>query len=431
MKVIEKTNCQSAMGLCRGWLKGLSELGCRFLELLPNEKRPRCGWTAYEHETGSRGLKSAEKWLARGSGLGILPGTRLWVLDADSEAQVERIVSISLGARIIPPMVETPGGGAHFYFLLPEDFPLTNLKNHLCHPEDADGVRMEVDFKFGPRTLITAPGTIRGDRGYLPNREWVRPPVMDPKIFLPDGEFWKAHRPFLVDDRPLKDRLARARVYLRTKARVSISGNRGHLTLASVCSHLVSFLNLDPSTAIHLLTFGEQSWNNRCTDLDGKAAPWSKAELWAACTAAVDSIPASGVKAWGREQAAMEASRLLNGMVECLMRSLTVPASTRVPVARVRDLFRCIGLPGLTYKRLGDCLSEKGIERILFTGRRLHCIPRLNYQALVGRVMAANWAEQKLQRGDGGFALIQRESALEWILSSGQGDGTQFMSWGA
>lgn len=402
--------------LWENWLKGLADLGCTFLELLPGEKRSRQGWEVYLQETGIRGYRSALSWLERGAGVGILPKSPLWVLDADSPSEVERIVSICLGAHLIPPMVRTPSGGAHFYFRLPDDFPRQGLKHHLCHPKDADGRVLAVDFKLGSRTLITAPGTRRNGLLYLPAQPWVMPPVADPRWFLPEGAFWRTTRPFLVDTRSRWDRLMRAKNYLET-AKISVSGNGGSKVLAGVCSHLVVFLNLDPETVFNLLTKGVKSWNSRCMDKDGQPCAWSNREIWKACVSAVDSVPAAGVKAWVREQAYRQWRLYLDQLIEILDQCQTCSTRERIAVERVRLLFGRFGVGDLSSKMLGDCLQARGIPRIRATGKRIWCIPKLDYRALVNGILTARRAEFFGEWREGGCALNKHRSALERVLS--------------
>lgn len=396
-------------------------MGSTFVELIPNEKRPRYSWDTYAKEIGARGLASAHRWLKKGHGVGILVRSPLWVLDADSASEVERIVSTCMDACLIPLMVRTPSGGAHFYFLLPDSFRRDHLKNHLCHPKNADGEEVEADWKFGPRTMVVAPGSTRDGVRYLPDRPWTMPQVADPRMFLPHGKFWKEHRSFLVDTRPLNDRLARARYYLEKRAPVSVNGKKGSKVLAGVCSHLVAFLALDPPIAVHLLTSGKHPWNGRCIDMEGNPSPWSSNELWNACWAAVDSVPAAGVKAWERAESARKHQGCLDTLVDSLEQSLTLPGTTRVPVERVRRLFGWFGLPDLTPKKLGDHLSSRGIDRITAKAARVQCVPGLDYRATVKAILDQRWA-QMIQAGEGGASpLIQHESALEQIVSDESG----------
>jgi hypothetical protein len=391
------------------WLQGLASMGCTFMELIPGTKRTRKPWVRYSHQVHEKGLSSALAWLKKGSGVGILPTAPLWILDVDSAELVERQVSTLLDAGIIPLMVKTPSGGAHFYFRFPGSFRLEGLKNHVCHPRDDDGNKLAMDFKLGSRTLLVAPGTARKGKAYTPEAPWSLPPVVDPRMFLAHGKFWREHRPFRVDSRPLKDRIARACAYLGSKAPVSVSGKSGHKVLAGVTAHLVAYLGLDPELAHHLLTHGANPWNNRCVDVAGNPFPWNDGELWAACSAAVDALPAAGVKAWDREQAIRERKMNLTTRVKILKSSLTLPASHRVPVERVRRAFEWIGNQDLSATALGDALVAQDVKRVLATRAHIQCIPKLDGRAMVGGLLKDVWVRfVDTRREEVGSALMKQ-----------------------
>ena len=50
--------------LC-AWFRGLSDMGCTFLKLVPNGKYSARPWYQYSTQTGERGLASALGWLRR------------------------------------------------------------------------------------------------------------------------------------------------------------------------------------------------------------------------------------------------------------------------------------------------------------------------------------------------------------------------------
>lgn len=395
-----------------GWLRGLADLGCTFMELIPDTKRTRGSWARFDTCVGQKGLRIAFAWLGRGAGLGFRPAPPLWVLDVDSHDEVERIVSLLLDARIVPLRVQTPSGGAHFYFCLPDGFRLEGLKNHLCHPRDADGNTMSVDFKFGPRTLLVAPGTRRNGKRYEPASDWRTPPTVDPRMFLPEGEFWSDSRPFIISDRPLKDRVARACAYLRGPAPVSISGKGGRKTLAGVCAHLVRYLNLDPELARNLLTHGKDPWNQRCRSANGDRYPWSDSELRAACEEAVNAVPAAGVKALIREQANRDQRDQRHAFIRILRSSLKVSNSRRVTLRRVHRLFVWFGLERLNPVLLGRELANHGIPRVKATARRIITIPGLDYRSLVSSLLESKRIRLVERLGKEGCALMKRESSL-------------------
>lgn len=391
------------------WYQGLAEMGCTFVELLPDAKRTRKPWLRYTHQVHEKGLSSAQGWLKKGSGVGFLPVAPLWVLDVDNSDLVERQVSTLLDAGIVPLMVKTPSCGAHFFFRFPDTFPMEDLKNHVCHPYDDDGAKLEMDFKLGPRTLLVAPGTVRKEKTYTPTSPWSLPPVVDPRMFLPHGQFWREQRRFLIDTRPLKDRIARACAYLRSQAPVSVSGKCGHKVLAGVTAHLVRFLDLDPELAFNLLTHGPNPWNTRCTDITGKPFPWSDHDLWAACSAAVDALPQAGVKAWDREQANQMKKSNLATRIRILRSSLTLPTSHRVPVEHVRRAFEWIANQDLSAIALGDALVANDVKRIQATRAHIQCIPKLDGRAMVWGLLKDAWSRFVAARREAvGSALMKQ-----------------------
>ena len=400
------------------WLQGLADLGCTFVELIPNTKRTRNTWGEYDQMNGQRGLSCALNWLRKGSGLGILLKAPLWILDADSAKQVENIVSTVLDAAIAPLVVRTPSGGAHFYFRFPEAFPLEGMKNHVCHPFDDDGIKLAMDFKLGFRTLLVAPGTMRNGKPYLPASPWRLPPVVDPRMFLPHGKFWRDHRPFSICTRPLRDRIARACKYLQTKAPIAISGKGGHKTLAGVTAHLVSYLDLDPELAFNLLTHGDSPWNERCVDMEGTPFPWDKSELWNACVLAVDAVPQAGVKHWEREQATSKERSRLTSMVLIVKECASNPGMPPVPVRKVLDAFEWLGLPDLADLGLGRELVAQGVPRKLATRKRTVHIPGLDYWAMLGRILEADRLRQVNEGRTAECPLMKHLRSLRGVESN-------------
>ena len=367
------------------WLEGLAAYGCTFVELVRDGKRPRRTLDHYEHMTGQRGVKAARHWLTKESAVGVILKPRLWSLDVDSPEQVERIVSDLFDRGITPLMVSTPSGGAHFYGILPDDFPLEGLKNH--HP---DGT-VPIDYKFGPSTLIVCPGSRRKGIEYHPMSEWTEPPVIDPRWFKADG-FWheRDNRPFLTNPRPdLGDRMMAARRYLEVRAPLSVSGKGGHRTLARVCSHLVAYHRIPSRTALTMLT----PWNARCTDTAGKPCPWSRAELMTALEAAVNSVPESGVKQFQRAEAARGERDRIAAHLELVKAARTMGEASKVPVWRVRRVLRWFGLD-LTEKTLGDALRLAGVNRVRATKARIWTLPGMRYPRLVDGLLTAKGITQ-------------------------------------
>lgn len=364
--------------IIEGWVHGLAAMGCRFVELVKDGKRPRRTMDHYDRMTGTLGIRSALGWLAKGSPVGFTPKPPFWVLDADSPEQVERVVWELMERGFTPLMVSTPGGGAHFPAMLPDDFPLDGLKHH--HP---DGTA-KIDYKFGPSTLVVCPGSTRKGIEYRPVSEWTTPPVIDPRWFKADG-FWhkRDDRPLLTNSRPLKDRLIAARNYLKYRAPKSVSGKRGHAALSRVCSHLVVFHRISPRTALTMLA----PWNQQCTDNAGRPCPWSHGELIMALDAARHSTPESGVKAYQRAEADRINRERIAVHASMVKAATTTNETTRVPVSRVRRLLRWFGLD-LTETSLGTALRRAGVPKTLFTRRRIQAIPGMDYLKLVDGLLA-------------------------------------------
>lgn len=372
------------------WLRGFAALGCVFIEMVFKvdhatgkvQKTPRRTLDHYEGQTGEKGLASALAWLAKGSPIGIMPRGRLWILDADNPEQVKRVVSMLFDLGITPLMVSTRRG-AHFYFLLPDDFPTVGLKNALHPPA--------LDFIFGPRALVVAPGSKAKGREYNPAVSWFSPPIVDPETFLPNGAFWEKKadsRPYLVSTESPARRRWGARGYLNHQAPVCVRGTgKGSRTLAKVGAHVVSWWGMKPSTATSMMTSpdprtGICSWNSRFVDGAGKPTPFSRDEILTACEAAVGRGSEYGRLRWIEEQARQTETLKMESHIEILKTCLTEPKSTRVPVADVLGLFSWLGCPDLTAKRFGDALAVHGIKRVQATKRKLWSIERLNFWRL-------------------------------------------------
>ena len=174
-----------------GWVHGLSQWPLNFMRLGTKTRKPTGPFARFEWAKGVKGVEAALKWLSEGYGVAVVLGHRMWCLDCDSLPMADTVFRKLQAAGIKPLMVRTKRG-VHFYGLLPLDFPLERLKPHWCHPKDADGVVLDFDFKFGPRSYCVGPGTIRLDGiTYSPLSPWPEVvPTMDPRLFLPDGLFW-------------------------------------------------------------------------------------------------------------------------------------------------------------------------------------------------------------------------------------------------
>lgn len=284
-------------------LEGIASYGCVFLELKPGTKMPTRPWDRFEEMHEQRGesrLDLALGWLKKGSGVGYLPRNRLAVIDCDDMETVRRVIRYGQEHDLLFPQIRTPSGGRHFLFHLAEGIDYTRLKHHICHPKE-HGVVVPWDFKLGIRTMLVAPGTVKagpggGALGKYQGSLWLQPPKLDPRALAPNLRIYRDTTPCLRDFRPERERVMGAMSYLRSKAPVC-RGAGARKVLLEVARHLVSWYQLDPHYALHLMTVDKRkgdgsgshvSWNHRCVDEQGSDYPWLEHELLEALTAAVD-----------------------------------------------------------------------------------------------------------------------------------------------
>jgi hypothetical protein len=321
---------------CLEFLEGLASFKVVFIRLARNQKFPIGGWDPYlnlHEQRGESRLDLALGWLDRGFGVAFLPQNRLWAVDLDrlktkpGLPMQERLETFQVETMRFGPRVVTPSGGEHVYFRLPDDLDMSLIKNHVCHPKDEDGIPQEWDFKMGPRTLLVAPGTprMRPDGTttlYRPATRWFEPAICDPRWIVPGLPILKPPpEPFTVSERSLENRIARAVTYLKTHARRSVrhTGGGGHKALWPVVVHLVVYLQLDPKLVVHLLTHPlGASWNDRSVDIEGRPAPWSRGELYAACMDAMDDAPPFGIKEYKELQAKRRVQARLDDFADLL-----------------------------------------------------------------------------------------------------------------
>lgn len=329
-------------------LEGLSAMGMTWVELAFGTKHTTKKWDYYiERQRRHKGspIDLAIKYLRHGNGLGYLVHGDGWVLDLDTVTGTthmpmrERFEDVCSNLYLAPPRVETPSMGMHAVLRLPSELLRLPLKNHVCHPVE-DDERQEWDFKFGPKTLMVAPGTVTAKGQYKPLTRWYEPPILDPRILAPQIELFKDQRPFLIDNRGKKSRIAAALNFLRLHARVSESKKNGHQALFDVSVMLVIYYDLDPELAFYFMTHeapGFSSWNDRCVDEGGKTYPWSAKELWTALNNAQDAAPALGIEEFQAALKDDEIRWLMASFIEILR---FIPAHTGKPTMKAMDLFK-------------------------------------------------------------------------------------------
>ena len=215
---------------------------------------------------------------------------------------------------------------------------------------------------------------------------------------------WHGGKPYLKNERPLKDRIIRARQYLKMKAPVSVSKQGGRNTLLSVATHLIGYLDLPEDVALDVMTTPASTcWNSRCVNgVTNEAYPWSKRELMMALTKAKGMVPAFGVFECELHQKRLQRERVLDWFFEHIL--MGEDASTGIESCQLRLAFDSHGHPylgvrsqsepvpfevafrvafdmvekvtgeALTQKRLGMYLRSKGIEEQRKTKRRQLCV---------------------------------------------------------
>ena len=328
-------------------LEGLSGHGVIWVQLSHGSKHSLRGWDHYEnlhhHHEGSS-VDVAVEILRRGHGLGYLVRGDLWVLDLDTVPgttclpMLDRFEDVCSARYLAPPRIQTPSMGIHAIFMKPPALARMPLKNHVCHPLE-DEEKQEWDFKFGPRTLMVAPGTTN-DRGISrPITPWMDPPVLDPRILAPQIDLFKDQRPFLIDNRTLRSRIIAGYHYLTRYAPISREGYGGHHALHEVAVMLVVYRDLDPELALFMLTHaapGQSSWNGRCVGVDGNPYPWSHHELRRALSDALDDVPSLGIKDYESKTAEHEFRWLMASFVNILRFILP---HTGTPAMTATELF--------------------------------------------------------------------------------------------
>lgn len=287
------------------FMEGVATHGATFIPLMAALKRPAGKFQRYElaqaGASAATRMEGALKWLRQGREIGFLPSGKLWVLDADGPEAAALVEAWVNERGLCTPAIATPGGGSHSYFQLPEGLCTEGLKAHVLHPRDPSGCPLPFDFKFPGRTLVKLIGRGKDGNCYRVRREWTDPPPLDPREFLPSLQIYKlTDQPWIPFDRPLRDRICRARTYLLRLAPTSVSGRGGRKTLLEVCTHLTQYLRIDQRLAYRLLAEeghgGRPSWNDRCRDKAGTPYPWSPNELITFLDESKTRVPAQGVR---------------------------------------------------------------------------------------------------------------------------------------
>jgi hypothetical protein len=369
------TEAQAALNFIEGALR--AHPGLAVIRLKGGGKHPAERFIAGKKRRQSmttEGLISLiRRWMLTGKSVGfVIYRAGLWVLDIDTLEALPPLVAGVLH-ELRPPEIQTPSGGRHCYFKLPEELvEHPDLKAHMSLRK-VPGIGLAIDLKLGGRqTLVVAPGSKRSETGYLVIRPWRAPPELDPrqlfpaaKIFHPpqyDGE----GREFIRDTRPYRDRVVRAMNFL-TMTQASVSGNGGHRVLANVCAHVCGYLQIPKARALELLTSPPgASWNDRCKDgVTGASFPWTRMELSLALDAGQKAIPGYGVVMLEKERRDLERDQKLE--LACrTIRKLMPRGRAYVAVRDVYDVaLKAMGMSAedCTIVRFGRALRSAGVAR--------------------------------------------------------------------
>ena len=250
--------------------------------------------------------------IANGKGVGFLVAGDFYVVDCDTKEAVLWMETFLFVSGLECPRVKTRKG-VHYYLKFPQGLRSSLLKHHICHPT-VNGVNYNVDFKFGPRSMVVLPGAVMMKDGqgfhYKPMNEWCEPPVVHPHDLIPGLDLYRSEvRNFAVDERNLAARISRAKHFLSNCAKPSICHQGGRKNLLSVMCHLTAFLRLDPALAVKLATSSSKgkngdpvkSWNAKCRNIDRTPYPWSIEELLQAAKEAQHLVPGYGVWLLGEQ----------------------------------------------------------------------------------------------------------------------------------
>lgn len=301
--------------LIEDWLEGLARINVTWMELRAGAKAPARAWSYYQAIHADRGpdLELAQRWMKRG-GLAFLPANGLWAFDADTKAAEERAIAELACHRIACPIVRTPGGGRHFYAMLPPDLKGERLKAHVHVEDEQRGIK--ADFKLTGRTSLVAPGTMRNDFIYHPESSFWMPPVVDPRAFWPDLELFRSDVGHLVDEREdINKRCASAVARIRSTPG-AVKGEKAHQRLSQLAGNVVAYHRIDPGLAVCLLTRpAGTSWADRCKP------PMPHDVLWRACESAVDAVSTVGRQAYLERAKRADRDAALNRFADLLHQS--------------------------------------------------------------------------------------------------------------
>lgn len=236
--------------------------GVPVFPLAHRSKVPLAGSAGVKDE--SLDAREIEAWPAD-SNVGAAMGHKHWTLDVDSvKGGSVSVAELTRQHGKLPRTVtaETPGGGWHLLWALPEGLRVGNRQ----------GVLPGLDVR-GSGGYLAAPPSVHPNGG---SYRWRRAPGDVPFAVAPgwllDLVGQSSAHPRMPPARPFPgpscDAITRARAYV-SRMPPAISGSGGHVATFAVATVLLRGFNLDQATGLELL----KEYNGRCQP------PWSEKEL--------------------------------------------------------------------------------------------------------------------------------------------------------
>lgn len=267
----------------------LARRGLPVFPLIENGKTPAfAGW----QDVATTDEAIIEQWFGgphRNGNIGVATGRGVMVVDADAKNGGRGVQSLELMEMLgadLDFVVETPSGGRHAYFRLPDGTKVPNSVRALAEYPDID-IR-------GEGGLVVAPGSVIGKQTYrivrdgrIPeSQEWLTAAAVGAKKLREKSSATPAA------DLDQKSAVDRATLYLTQNAPLAIEGAGGDDTTYRVAAHIKDY-GLSAERNLELLS---ELWNPKCSP------PWDVDDL----EAKVLSAYKSGTSAPGAKSADAE-----------------------------------------------------------------------------------------------------------------------------
>ena len=273
-----------------------AKLGYKVFPLAPGLKRPHGGLVPHGVSQASNDVEKVQDWFTREPSANLgLACTGLIVIDCDlgnTWPGFERLKSEGHAA-----VQNTPSGGMHFLFRLPEEKAWGNSQGRLAK---------KIDTRSNGGYIVVAPSrmiecaddkTVTGDYFFktpLPAFVELRYP---PEWLTAElDKCFATKKPELFEPRSLStpgsmEAIERAKLYLDA-CDPAISGQGGHNQTFKTAQALVNGFCLEPDEALNLL---KEHYNPRCEP------PWSERELIHKVDSALKN-PSDKPRGWLRDE---------------------------------------------------------------------------------------------------------------------------------